>query len=239
MVKQAVTLVLMSLVCLPDLAGAGGRCVPICRPPLFIVCPPLPMPQPFTPTLPLVPHAIPSDAVPTPAEPLKKPMVVAEPDTKSDTKEPAGIRSVGDLKVPAEPVKPPPIIPEVKPEAPKIPMLIPKLPGNDVGLPPLAVPTPADPNGKVNANYPPRKARVQIVPVVAEGTVQELCTVGFFNRSSNDLTLTVNGKSVAFPKQSYVSLELPRRFTWSLEGSVVQATDVPAGAPGVEVIVRY
>ena len=196
----------------------------------------------------IVPEAVPSEAVPAPvpAAPMKKPSVVAEPETKPTpprtaaealpgTTEAERIRPVGGLDGPTGPIKLP-MLP--KADGPKVPAPIPKLPGGD-GLPPLAVPTPADPSGKVNANYPAKPARVRIVAVAGTPTSAATGLIGFFNRSQTDLTLTVNGTKTAFPKQSYLSVELPRKFTWSLDDGAEQTTDVPAEAPGVEIVIRY
>ena len=266
MLKQAVSLSLMSLACLPDLAGAGGRRVRVGPPqPLLVQCPPrLWIAPPCLPTFDVIaPDAVPSAAIPAPlpSTPLKKPSVLDEPAVPGSAagerppettampkaKDDERIRPVGELTVPAAPSKPPIApaisIPEVKPTpspaAPKIPLLLPKPPG-DNGLPPLAVPTPADPNGRGTSNYPAKPARVQIVVVAAGETVTSATrAIGFYNRSQNDRTLTVQGKQVKLPKQSYLNLELPPKFTWTLDDGAEQTTEVPSASPGVEIVIRY
>ena len=62
-------------------------------------------------------------------------------------------------------------------------------------------------------------------------------TVGFFNHTDRDLKLTVEGDTVTLPRRHYVTAEVPATFGWKLDGDE-RRTEVPAAAPGVEVVIR-
>jgi hypothetical protein len=62
-------------------------------------------------------------------------------------------------------------------------------------------------------------------------------TVGFFNHTGRDLTLTVEGETVTLPRRHYISAGVSATFTWKLDGDE-RRTEIPAAAPGIEVVFR-
>ena len=132
-----------------------------------------------------------------------------------------------------------------EPETPRIPALIPRIPGGDASLPPLLVPTPAnDTPGTSTSRSSPlnasRRPGYDVIPVdgPAPATPSAKRSVGFFNHTDRDLQLTVEGQTITLPKRHSVTADVPAKFTWTLEGNLEQITEIPLAAPGVEVVIR-
>ena len=130
-------------------------------------------------------------------------------------------------------------------ETPRIPALIPRVPGGDTSLPPLLVPSPAnDSPGTSTSRSSPlnasRRTGYDVIPVdgPAPATPSAKRSVGFFNHTDRDLQLTVEGQTITLPKRHSVTAEVPAKFTWTLEGNLEQNTEIPLAAPGVEVVIR-
>ena len=126
-----------------------------------------------------------------------------------------------------------------EPEPVKLPPLVPRVPGNEGGLPPLKINPPAGPSTSRSSPLADRRA-FEVVPV-AGGAVPApgaLRSVGIFNHTDRDVALTVEGETVTLPARSYVTAAVPRKFAWRLGAGEPQSTEVPPGAPGVEIVLR-
>ena len=169
-------------------------------------------------------------AAPRPATPD-----IAVPGLKIDP--PAGAASKGDA-----PQLPAPVPSSAKePEGVKIPPVVPPLKGvPDPTVPPLAIPTPADPRTSTSKSSPlADRPRVEVVP--ADGAPPaDLArrSVGFFNQSDRDVRLTVEGRTITLPRRHYVTAVVPATFGWKLDDGPAEQTAIPTAAPGVEVVIR-
>jgi hypothetical protein len=63
-------------------------------------------------------------------------------------------------------------------------------------------------------------------------------TVGFYNHTTRDLALTIEGHDVKLPAKTYLYAQLAATFTWSHGGRSAARETVPEGAGGVEVVFR-
>ena len=140
---------------------------------------------------------------------------------------------------PSAPLAPPRAVePAAAPEPVRLPPLVPRVPGNEGGLPPLKIEPPTVPR---TANSSPLADRrpFEVVPVVGEVPAPgALRSVGIFNHTDAGVTLTVEGETVTLPARSYVTAAVPRKFAWRLGAGESQTTEVPPGAPGVEIVLR-
>ncbi|HET6576444.1 MAG TPA: hypothetical protein VFG68_22785 [Fimbriiglobus sp.] len=234
--------------------------VPPC-PPIFPVAPPnysvLPAPtvqvEPAAP-----PPAKPEPTKPNPAPAAPRPVAPGVPPGTAAA-DPGGAVKPTEFAKP-ESAPPPEPKPTPKPDIPKlqvpqvplpgaadtpktedvkIPPLVPRLSNPD--MPPLTLPQVPVEGGTSTSKASPLTgtARVDIYPVdgpppASPGAKRK---VGFFNHSNRDLTLTVEGESVTLPRRHYVNARVPAAFTWKLDGAERQ-TEIPAAAPGVEVVIR-
>jgi hypothetical protein len=62
--------------------------------------------------------------------------------------------------------------------------------------------------------------------------------VGFFNHTGRDLELNVGSDVVKLPKDQYVTLKLPRSFTWGEKGTKTREAKIPDDAEGLEIVLR-
>ena len=62
--------------------------------------------------------------------------------------------------------------------------------------------------------------------------------VGIFNHSDREMELVINGESVKLPADQYVTLRMPRTFTWAVKGKPEKEVKVPADADGLEIVFR-
>ncbi len=186
-----------------------------------------------------------------PARPVPaKPDAPAAPAPKAPTPERPRVSLDAPEAAPAEAVRIPatvPVIPvtpaaqprAVEPEPVRLPPLVPRVPGNEGGLPPLKIAPPAGPSTSGSSPLADRRA-FEVVPAVG-GVVPApggLRSVGIFNHTDRDVTLTVEGETVTLPARSYVTAAVPRRFAWRLGAGEPQSTEVPPDAPGVEIVLR-
>lgn len=63
-------------------------------------------------------------------------------------------------------------------------------------------------------------------------------TVGFFNHTNRDLTLTIEGRVVKLPARSYLHAQLAATFTWGCAARPTARETVPDGADGLDVVFR-
>ena len=235
---------------------------PACPPACEVYAPaPTYAPAPAAPTVtqepPARPEAAKPDAPAAPVAPAPKAPVAPMPGvprTSLDTSEGTPAEAV---RIPATVVPLVPSVPLAQPRAvepagavaplPKMPQpaaepgrfpLVPRVPGGEGGLPPLRIVPPAEPSTSRSSPLADRPA-FEVVPVAGVGPAAgALRSVGVFNHTDRDVTLTVEGETVTLPKRSYVTASVPRKFAWKLDAGAPQATEVPAGSPGVEIVLR-
>lgn len=142
------------------------------------------------------------------------------------------------------PPAPPPYVPkanvkEDEPTPPSKDSELPKIPKTNL-LPEdkkvLPVPKPADPK-----EVPPAAKRNVDEFLIAgkdDKTPSKEVKIGFFNHSSNEITLEVNGEIVKLPSEQYVTLRLPRSFSWNVKGEKSRSVSVPNDAEGLEIVFR-
>ncbi|MEZ6141197.1 MAG: hypothetical protein R3B84_11560 [Zavarzinella sp.] len=98
---------------------------------------------------------------------------------------------------------------------------------------------PVLPNPKTELR-PDKKIVLQQYPVTGNRRVVASAEVkvGFFNHSTTELDLLINGEKVALPSQQYVTMKLPRTFEWQQRGKEVKKITVPDDAVGIELVFR-
>ena len=62
--------------------------------------------------------------------------------------------------------------------------------------------------------------------------------VGIFNHSEREMELVINGETVKLPADQYVTLRMPRTFTWAVKGKEPKEVRVPADSDGLEIVFR-
>jgi hypothetical protein len=66
----------------------------------------------------------------------------------------------------------------------------------------------------------------------------ERCSVGFWNLTGRDVTLTIDGKSFALAKNRKITVTLARQFSWRTDNGPQQIERVPASQSTYDVAVR-
>jgi hypothetical protein len=61
-------------------------------------------------------------------------------------------------------------------------------------------------------------------------------TVGFYNHTTRDLELTIEGRPVKLPAKMYLYAQLGAVFTWSIGNRPATRERVPEDAGGLEVV---
>jgi hypothetical protein len=116
-------------------------------------------------------------------------------------------------------------------------------------IPKTRLPVPGDPLDKAVPNVPkgdapktdgPAGRRVEqyVIPADGRGDGRAEVKVGFFNHSDREIVLDVNGEPLKLPKEQYVTLRLPRTFTWAETGAKGSSVVVPPDADGIEIVFR-
>lgn len=185
--------------------------------------------------------ATPKPAVPTPTVPPRAAPVPADPPRiEIDT---PGRSPVGPVKSPDRPANPLviPLGPTETPTRPGPPPTIPPIaPGAGDGntLPPLKLPTsPADSTSFARPPVGGRPLRVDVFPVARSADGAK--SIGFFNTTDRELTGSIGGEAFRLPAGHWLTAEVAGGdFTWRFAGEPERTTTVPAGAGGVELIVR-
>jgi hypothetical protein len=110
-------------------------------------------------------------------------------------------------------------------------------------LPPLALPpdSPVAP-GAVEAKSSPlgtatTALKVSVFPAVGAAAGQYR-KVGFYNHTTRDLALTIEGRAVTLPAKSYLFAQLPASFSWACAGKPAAKETIPADATGLDVLIR-
>ena len=176
-----------------------------------------PAPKPLPPALPaLPPRAKPIPAVKEEDEP---PLAPERPAGKSKD----GSKDAGtDTETPR--------IPKTKLPIPgdNLDKSVPDLPKKDA--PKVDAPKKDDPTAKPFEQY--------VIPTEGKGEPAAQVKVGFFNHTDRQLVLDVNGQSLRLPKGEYVTMRLPRTFTWAETGAKDNSVVVPPDAEGIEIVFR-
>src|SRR5262245_34768698 len=182
----------------------------------------------YVPSYPLAPAiwGAPAPASLPPAPPLSPP------------KPAAGIRE-GEGP-PLSPIPPKPLSkPKEEKSLPSIPKLDLPLPGDatepDPGLPKKDKP---DAKKKTTAESGKSVEQFLVPAVVKRAEPRAEVQVGFFNHSERTIELQVNGEAVQVPSEQYVTLRLPRTFTWAEKGQKAADVVVPPDSDGVEIVFR-
>jgi hypothetical protein len=110
-------------------------------------------------------------------------------------------------------------------------------------LPPLVVPQLPPPAAASESKYRPATADrpgYTVLPVDGAGSTGTKGTwkVGFYNYTTRDLELAVEGRTVALPARSYVTAAVPGTFSWRVGAGADESTTIPAGSGGVEVVLK-
>jgi hypothetical protein len=77
-----------------------------------------------------------------------------------------------------------------------------------------------------------------VIPADGRGEPRAEVKVGFFNHSDREIVLDVNGEPLKLPKEQYVTIRLPRTFTWAETGAKGTSVVVPPDADGIEIVFR-
>ncbi len=171
------------------------------------------------------------------------------------------------LELPKEPeFRPAPKLPPLElpqdPAAPAIPSPAPPPPSNAIPPPALPIPEPNKPESLPSLTLPPdsptapakgstsrssplnagssRELSVSVFPAHAERPVrgQGYRTIGFYNHSARDLKLTLEGRVVKLPANSYLEAKLGQTFNWAHGDHPIARAVVPDGASGLDVVFR-
>ena len=127
-----------------------------------------------------------------------------------------------------------------------VPYAIQVIPYHSVPLMPWAVPTPAPPSASdaqvAKSDRAPAISEARAASATdsapARPTEPGRCNVGFWNVTGRDVSLTIDGKAQALPKGHALTLSLPHRFQWQIEGREPHAETVPQEQNVYEVILR-
>jgi hypothetical protein len=63
-------------------------------------------------------------------------------------------------------------------------------------------------------------------------------SVGFWNRSDRDITLTVDNAKYWLPRDGNLRFRLASGFHWQVDDRTAELELIPAAAPGVEIVIR-
>jgi hypothetical protein len=168
-----------------------------------------------------------------------------EADMKAVPKVPA-VGAPTESSLPAVPTAAPP--PEALIPPPSVP-LVPD-PGKRTPLPSLTLPpeVPVAPEKKddsISRSSPltsgMRSAAMTVSVFPARGVeapAPGYRTVGFYNHTARDVSLTIEGRAVKLPARTYLQAQLAPHFTWSHSDRASTREVVPEGAGGLEVVFR-
>jgi hypothetical protein len=99
--------------------------------------------------------------------------------------------------------------------------------------PPLAAPTTDQP-------MPPAPALSESRSKYRETEQPDAATarVSFWNRSTQDLDVRIDGQLRTLRRGKGLTLELPRQFVWQVEGRAAETERVPTDKPSLEIVIR-
>jgi hypothetical protein len=128
--------------------------------------------------------------------------------------------------------------------SPALPLPEPKKPESlpSLTLPPDPVIIPTKPESTSRSSPltgGKRELSVSVFPASGtEKAVGVYRTVGFYNHTSHDLNLTIEGRAVKLPAKNYLYAQLAPTFSWSQGNQTPVRETVPAGASGIDVVFR-
>ena len=167
-----------------------------------------------------------------------------EPDMKLVPKVPA-VGAPKDTVIPAIPSAAPPPEPLIpSPSLPLVPDASKRDPLPSLTLPPeipVAPEKKADSTSRSSPLTGGGSARTMTVSVFAARGVEAPAgyrSVGFYNHTGKDLSLTIEGRAVKLPAKSYLHAHLAPSFNWSHGDRATTREVVPEGAGGVDVVFR-
>jgi hypothetical protein len=207
------------------LAGpAAAQCQPWY--PLYPVAPPA---YPLTPAVWGAPVPKPLPQV-LPATPARATPAIREDDEPAAPTRPAR-KSKNGTKDPGE---------DKDRDGPRIPKTKLPIPGDPLDKAVPEVPKADRPKTDTAKNdAPPAKTFEQyVIPSEGRGEPQAQVRVGFFNHTQREIVLDVNGEPLRLPKEEYVTVRLPRTFTWAEKGAKGNEVVVPPDADGIEIVFR-
>jgi hypothetical protein len=80
---------------------------------------------------------------------------------------------------------------------------------------------------------------VDVFPVVAMEKAREgYRVVTFFNHTSSDISLNIEGKSVKLPSKTYLNAKLGPAFTWCYGDRPSARERIPDTADGLDIVFR-
>ena len=189
----------------------------------------------------LPPLVLPKEPGAAPADPLPKlPLVLPkEPASKGSVAPERGSTAVPSA-APAPDALLPPLDLPVSPDARKTGDLPPLI------LPPDTAPAPAGPAAKpdsVSRSSPltggVANPSVSVFPVGAGDPVDGVYRkIGFYNHTSREVRLTIEGRAVTLPAKSYLDARVASTFIWGHSDHPPARETVPAGAAGLDVVFR-
>ncbi|WP_439626660.1 hypothetical protein [Gemmata sp.] len=149
-------------------------------------------------------------------------------------------RESGGAAVPG----PAPPLPDGLIPSPAVPEL--PEPGKPSSLPSLTLPpdSPVAPQKSVSRSSPLAAGRgagptVSVFPARSDRDAADgRKTVGFYNHTDRDVSLTIEGRAVTLPARTYLSAKLAPTFTWGHGAAPAVREAVPAGASGLDVVFR-
>jgi hypothetical protein len=74
--------------------------------------------------------------------------------------------------------------------------------------------------------------------IAGDGRLDGYKTVGFYNHTDRDLSLTIEGQTVKLPAKTYLYAMLGPRFSWGEGNQPAVRESVPPGAGGLDVVFR-
>jgi len=111
--------------------------------------------------------------------------------------------------------------------------------------PPLAVPeaprTPAPPSPRRTSDVRESQSYYDTyagTPPDPAKPAGDRCTVGFWNLSSRDLTIKINGQAHSLPRGKSLQVDVGRLFVWGVDGRELQQESIAQGESAIEVVIR-
>jgi hypothetical protein len=200
-------------------AAAPAQCPPWyppypVAPPTYPLTPAIwgaPFPKPLPPAL---PRAVPA------VHEEDEPAVPAKPANKKDAS-----KGNGDAK---------------DKDTPRIPKMRLPFPGDRLDKSVPDAPKGDSPKTEARKKDEPAAKRFEqyVIPADGRGEPRAEVKVGFFNHSEREIVLDVNGEPLKLPSEQYVTLRLPRTFTWAETGAKGNSVVVAPDADGIEIVFR-
>jgi hypothetical protein len=115
---------------------------------------------------------------------------------------------------------------------------------------PAAPRTPAPPSRGLLPQEPPRPQAgerqslkpqtsfYEVIPGQMQNGATGHCSVAFWNLTSGNLTLRVEGQIYTLPRGRKTTLDLPGTFTWQVNSRDPETTTVPAGHASAEILIQ-